>query len=85
LKPDVTVTNLPDNLKSKVIAVAVFGDPYRLSSSAWPVNNPTSNVISFCNFGDPVCLNGYNGAAHLAYATDGSVTRASAFIASKFT
>lgn len=77
------VITLPSALQSKVVAVAVFGDPYRLTGDAFPVNSQ-SNVISFCNIGDPVCLNGANILAHLAYATDGSVGRAASFIASHY-
>ncbi len=77
------MTSLPAELKSKVVAVAVFGDPYRTTSTAWPTNDP-ADVIKFCNIGDPVCQNGSNGIAHLAYATDGSVQKAASFIADHF-
>jgi cutinase len=78
------VTKLPTALKSKVIAAAVFGDPYRTLNQPFPVDDASADVIKFCNLGDPVCQNGANVIAHLAYATDGSVTKASTFIASKF-
>lgn len=77
------MTSLPADLKSKVIAVAVFGDPYRTTSTTFPTNSQ-SDVIKFCNTGDPVCQNGYNTMAHLAYANDGSVGKAATFIAERF-
>ncbi|KAE9086393.1 hypothetical protein PF010_g20099 [Phytophthora fragariae] len=35
-----------------------------------------SKAIQFCNFGDPVCANGFNAMAHMMYPMDGSVTKA---------
>lgn len=76
-------TSLPVAVQAKVIAVAVFGDPLRTSGDAFPVNDQ-ADVIGFCNTGDPVCLNGANILAHLAYGSDGSTTKAAQFIASHY-
>lgn len=78
-----TETELPASIQSKVIAVAVFGDPYRLYRDPFPLDSQ-DDAISFCNLGDPVCQNGANSFAHLEYATDGSVGKAAQFIAGKF-
>lgn len=70
-------------MQSKVVAVAVFGDPLRLTRDAFPLDD-AADAVGYCNFGDPVCQNGANVLAHLGYATDGSVTKAAQFIADKF-
>ncbi|KAF8706607.1 Cutinase, partial [Rhizoctonia solani] len=88
-------TSLSSTLKAKVKAIVVFGDPYRSSSSTWPINSPvvdsaprdgstaSQNVASFCNSGDLFCDGGLSVPAHLAYGTDGSTTVAATFIKSK--
>ncbi|KAL7271356.1 hypothetical protein RUND412_005895 [Rhizina undulata] len=58
---------LSTELKSKIAAIAVFGDPYRLLMSTFPINDQTA-VYKDCASGDPVCLNGVNVLAHLSYA-----------------
>ncbi|QRW25328.1 cutinase [Rhizoctonia solani] len=85
----------PSTLKAKVKAIVVFGDPYRSSSSTWPINSPvvdsaprdgstaSQNVASFCNSGDLFCDGGLSVPAHLAYGTDGSTTVAATFIKNK--
>ncbi|QRW25515.1 cutinase [Rhizoctonia solani] len=80
-------TNLPDGIKSKILTVLVFGDPYRKIGRAntWPINSPsvnsspregstsTQNVASFCNKGDEFCdPAGASLGPHLAYRDDGS-------------
>jgi len=61
-------------LKSKMFAVLVFGDPHRkrdlLPDALWPINSPEvnmeprsgykkpENVASFCNSGDTLCEQG---------------------------
>ncbi|CAE6471334.1 unnamed protein product [Rhizoctonia solani] len=88
-------TSLSSTLKAKVKAIVVFGDPYRRSSSAWPINSPvvnsnprsgstaSQNVASFCNSGDLFCDGGLSVPAHLAYGTDGSTGVAATFIKNK--
>ncbi|EUC62392.1 cutinase [Rhizoctonia solani AG-3 Rhs1AP] len=88
-------TTLSAALKAKVKAIVVFGDPYRGSSNAWPINSPvvdsaprdgstaSQNVASFCNSGDLFCAGGSSIPAHLAYGTDGSTGVAATFIKNK--
>ncbi|KAB5591609.1 Cutinase [Ceratobasidium theobromae] len=57
-------TSLTSDVKKKIAAIVVFGDPYRSSSNTWPINSPVvnstprsgftsaQNVASFCNSGD---------------------------------
>ncbi|CAE6522362.1 unnamed protein product, partial [Rhizoctonia solani] len=81
-------TNLSSDLKPKVFAVLVFGDPHRKyrKDNAWPINSPfvnsnprdgsssTHNVASFCNRGDEFCdPTGARLGPHLAYPSDGSI------------
>ncbi|CAE6446964.1 unnamed protein product [Rhizoctonia solani] len=84
--------SLSTTLKAKVVAVTVFGDPYRGISNSWPINSPvvnsdprsgfinSQNVASFCNDGDIVCRGGLSVPAHLTYGEDGSTDIAAAFI-----
>ncbi|CAE6486727.1 unnamed protein product [Rhizoctonia solani] len=66
-------TKLENDIKSKVLAVLVFGDPWRPIgdfNNSWPIDSPlinlnprngtlnTENVISFCNVGDTICETG---------------------------
>ncbi|CAE7138752.1 unnamed protein product [Rhizoctonia solani] len=89
---------LPASIKSKQVALVVFGDPYlkyqtEEYKNAWPIDSPVvnlapgntslagANVASFCNAGDIICdLTGGEVEPHLAYGTDGSATRAAAFV-----
>ncbi|KDN46694.1 hypothetical protein RSAG8_04074, partial [Rhizoctonia solani AG-8 WAC10335] len=91
-------TSLPSSIKSKQIALVVFGDPYlkyltEEYENTWPIDNPVvnlnpgnttvagANVASFCNVGDIICdLMGGEVAPHLAYGTDGSASKAAAFV-----
>lgn len=77
------VATLSAAVQKKVIAGAVFGDPYRSTGDALPVNSQSS-VVSYCNTGDPFCAGGSNVNAHLAYGTDGSATKGAQFIATKY-
>ncbi|KAL7272789.1 hypothetical protein RUND412_004388 [Rhizina undulata] len=65
-------------LKSKIAAIAVFGDPYRLLMTTFPIDDQTA-VYKDCASGDPVCVNGVNVLAHLSYAL--STNAAAQFIA----
>ncbi|CUA67113.1 cutinase Cut4 [Rhizoctonia solani] len=84
-------TNLSSDLKSKVFAVLVFGDPHRKvgKDNTWPINLPsvnssprsghssTQNVASFCNSGDEFCdTASARFGPHLAYSSDGSIETA---------
>ncbi|KAL1746925.1 cutinase [Schizophyllum fasciatum] len=81
-----STADLTDELISKVCGIAVFGDPdderglgaiYGLADT-WPIANPQvgTNILEYCNEGDPVCAGGSDINAHLAYPSDGSVTKA---------
>ncbi|MEU6273257.1 cutinase family protein [Streptomyces populi] len=74
---------IPAGLAGRVKAVAVFGNPLRLSgrtiASAGDVFG--SRAAEFCNTGDPVCGNGRDGAAHLTYHLNGSVEQGARFAA----
>ncbi|QRV98400.1 cutinase [Ceratobasidium sp. AG-Ba] len=66
--------DLPNELKSKVLAINIFGDPDVKSAPSivnnWPIESPvinnsprnrtdaSQNVISFCNRGDYTCYPG---------------------------
>jgi cutinase len=77
--------SIPTNLAPRVKAVVVFGNPLALFGTtiarASTLYGPKSD--SFCNSGDPVCANGFNILAHLAYGSNGSATKGAAFAAQK--
>jgi cutinase len=79
---------LPSSVLPKIAAVTVFGNPKRIGGGA-PLdrsNTPVSDrALDQCNTGDPVCGNGNTFAAHLAYATNGSVDRAVRFAVDRLT
>ncbi|KAG8699434.1 hypothetical protein FRC12_012313 [Ceratobasidium sp. 428] len=90
--------NLSTALKSKVLTVAVFGDPNRKTGGplSWPINSPlvdasprdgstlSQNVASFCNSGDQFCdPNGNVLPPHLRYGQDGSTMVAANFVEQK--
>jgi cutinase len=77
--------SIPTNLAGRVAAVVVFGNPLGISRKTIETSSQLygAKAKSFCNTGDPVCGNGNNILAHLAYPTDGSVTTAATFAAGK--
>ncbi|MCK9893325.1 cutinase family protein [Frankia sp. AgB32] len=80
-----TGARIPTNLASRVSAVVVFGHPLALTggkiTSASQLYGPKAK--EFCEPGDPVCANRFNGIAHLLHAFDGSATDGGRFAASK--
>lgn len=74
---------LPASLASKVVAVAVFGNP------ATKFGNPVSAAgapfagkgIDLCNNGDPICSQGRNPFAHTDYESTGLPGEAAGFVA----
>lgn len=70
------------DIQSKIVAIAVFGDPYRTLNEAFPIDDQ-SNVYADCATGDPVCENGSDVTAHLSYASD--TQTAANFIAQRAT
>jgi cutinase len=75
---------IPANLASRVSAAVVFGNPLAIFGG-----HITSSLVygsrskEFCNSGDPVCANGVNILAHLAYGSDGSAAKGAQFAADK--
>ncbi|KAF4761843.1 hypothetical protein N7455_000480 [Penicillium solitum] len=51
----------------QITAAVLFGDPLKAQSVGQVAGD---KVKEFCHFGDPVCLNGVNGMAHITYGTD---------------
>ncbi|OQS00106.1 cutinase [Thraustotheca clavata] len=80
-----TGQTIPTDLAPRIKAVVTFGNPLKLygKTIAQASQLYGSKSIDFCNLGDPVCANGFNGAAHLAYPIDGSVTKAAQQAAAK--
>jgi len=76
---------IPASLSGRIGAIAVFGNPSRLTGQRIDVNGGVyaSKAIDDCNFGDPVCGGGVNTLAHLTYGVDGSATAAATFAAGK--
>lgn len=76
---------IPQGLESRVAAVVAFGNPLGLRRQTIEGSSADfgPKAKEFCNDGDPVCGNGNNLAAHLAYPRNGSVEDAAAFAASK--
>ncbi|HEU0103791.1 MAG TPA: cutinase family protein [Mycobacteriales bacterium] len=78
-----TGTALPAALSGRVAAVVVFGNPLGLQRQTIATASRTYGARSrdYCNTGDPVCGNGFNFAAHLTYASNGSTAAGAAFAA----
>ncbi|MET3806511.1 cutinase [Nakamurella sp. UYEF19] len=76
---------LPAAVAPRVKAVVVFGNPLGLQRQTIETASAPygSRAKSFCNNGDPVCGGGYNFAAHLQYASNGSTTTGAQFAAAK--
>ncbi|OQD64913.1 hypothetical protein PENPOL_c007G10793 [Penicillium polonicum] len=51
----------------QVTAAVLFGDPLKTQGVGKVAGD---KVKEFCHLGDPVCLNGANGMAHITYGTD---------------
>jgi cutinase len=78
---------IPSGLTDRVAAVVAFGSPLGLQRRTIAQSSPDfgPKAKEFCNAGDPVCGNGANLAAHLAYPRNGSVEQAAQFAAGKIT
>ncbi|EGZ12966.1 cutin hydrolase [Phytophthora sojae] len=70
--------SIPENLAPRIKAIVTFGNPLKLMGQTIARSSQLygSKAIEFCNFGDPVCANGFNTMAHMMYPMDGSVTKA---------
>jgi cutinase len=77
--------SIPTDLAGRVDAVVVFGNPLGISRQTIETSSQLygKKARSFCNAGDPVCGNGANIFAHLAYPRDGSTTAAATFAAGR--
>jgi cutinase len=76
---------IPANLRDKVAAVVVFGNPLgiRRQTIARAAPEFADRAVEFCATGDPVCGGGNNFAAHLSYARNGDVPEGAEFAAGK--
>ena len=76
---------IPADLRSRVAAVVVYGNPLGLRRQTIAHASPEfgPKAVEFCNTGDPVCGGGNNFAAHLAYARNGTVQEGAEFAAGK--
>ncbi|GLW34939.1 cutinase family protein [Actinoplanes regularis] len=76
---------IPAALAGRVAAVVVFGNPLGLQRRTIAGSSAVfaARAKEFCNTGDPVCGNGRNFAAHLAYPRNGTVGQAATFAAGK--
>jgi cutinase len=74
---------IPAELEPRVAAVVVYGNPLGLRRQTIAQASPVfgSRAKEFCNTGDPVCGNGNNFAAHLAYPRNGTVQQGAQFAA----
>jgi len=76
---------IPTSLAPRIKAITVFGNPLRLYGQS--INTASSlygqRAQDICATGDPVCGGGFNAVAHLSYPTNGSVTTAARFAASR--
>lgn len=83
-------TNDLANVVDHVAAVAVFGNPQsalsrRLGNGRLPTISPLylPKTINLCVPDDPICSEGRNGAAHVAYVRTGMTNEAAAFAAGR--
>jgi cutinase len=78
-------TAIPGNLTGRVAAVVVYGNPLGIGHQTIAQRSAVfgPKAKEFCNAGDPVCGNGNNIAAHLAYATNGTVQLGAQFALGK--
>jgi cutinase len=76
---------IPANLAPRISAIAVFGNPLKLTLGDIGRDAPLyrGKFIDICNLGDPICGGGINILAHLSYGTDGATNRAADFVAGK--
>src|SRR6266851_5571425 len=78
-------TTISAALAARIPAVVAFGNPLRLTGQTIAAASQLygAKADEFCNLGDPVCGNGVNIAAHLAYGTNGAAAQGAQFAASK--
>jgi cutinase len=87
---DLSTTAMPPQVADHVAAAALFGGPKSafadtLSPGPLPTIGPlyAAKTIDLCVPNDPICSNGYDMGAHVAYVQTGMVSQAAAFATSR--
>jgi cutinase len=87
---DLSTTAMPPQVADHVAAAAVFGGPKSafadtLSPGPLPTIGPlyAAKTIDLCVPNDPICSNGVDMGAHVAYVQTGMTNQAAAFAASR--
>ena len=87
---DISTTAMPPQVADHVAAAALFGGPKSafsdtLSPGPLPTIGPlyAAKTIDLCVPNDPICSNGVDMGAHVAYVQTGMVNQAAGFAASR--
>jgi hypothetical protein len=87
---DLSTTAMPPQIADHVVAAALFGAPESafadtLSPGALPTIGPlyATKTIDLCAPNDPICSDGSDMRAHVAYVQTGTVNQAATFAASR--
>ena len=87
---DLSTTAMPPQIADHVAAAALFGAPRSafadtLSPGPLPTIGPlyAAKTIDLCVPNDPICSNGWDMRAHVAYVETGMVNQAATFAASR--
>jgi cutinase len=87
---DLATTAMPPDVAEHVAAAALFGAPTSafadtLSAGPLPAISPSyaAKTINLCVPNDPICSNGWDMRAHVAYVETGMVNQAATFAASR--
>ncbi|MGA8546155.1 MAG: cutinase family protein [Mycobacterium sp.] len=87
---DMSTDSMPPQVANHVAAVALFGNPEStfartLGGGRLPTISPLyrPKTIDMCVPNDPICSEGRNGAAHVAYVQTGMTNQAAGFAASR--
>jgi len=87
---DLSTTAMPPQIAGHVAAAALFGAPRSafadtLSPGPLPTIGPlyAAKTIDLCVPNDPICSNGWDMRAHVAYVETGMVNQAATFAASR--
>jgi cutinase len=76
---------LPATVADHVAAVAVFGNPSSRLGQPLTTLSPQYGLktIDLCDAGDPICTDGQDWSAHLAYVQTGMTSKAAQFAAAR--
>ena len=87
---DLSTTAMPPQVADHVAAAALFGAPksafaHTLSPGPLPAIGPlyATKTIALCVPNDPICSDGWDMRAHVAYVETGMVNQAATFAASR--